>query len=590
MTWDLAQIVEGASPEEIRSGLENVINDAEAFSKVYFDRIESMSPKELNRFLKEFERLFVRLMDLGLYCKLSFDADSTDPTAGQLRQWSDQIRVKYEQIMAPVHIVLGKRIHENPSIAEDSALHQYKHYLEKMAAKAPFKLSEEEEKLVQMKDINGISLIQQLRNSWISEKSFEIEVDGVTKSVPYSTLSALRISTNREVRKKASYTLYKMFHDEKTLYAYALRSICTDHVSMSRLRKEPSTMTQSFLAQDVDENTIESLLTAIEGTIEQYHEFLELKAKTMGLEKLAGYDVIAPIITESSWSFDWTEAKSLAIEAFASFDEEFGSIVKDMFNGKRVDAANRKGKRPGAFCAPWYDKKKCFVHTTYNGTYTELSVLAHELGHAVQGHYAFRDQSALNRSPGSCLAEMGSVFGELLLAEEMLDKSETKEQRIEILGDLLSRYFYVVHYVCIRVIFEKNIYQYIEEGKLIDADTACELWKDARYKIFGDSVDWDEAEYMEYEWARIPHFYKANFRFYNYSYSFAQMLVFALYEAYKEGGPEFAERFKTLLGIGGSMSPHDQLLEFGYNIADPSFWELGAKQADRFLKELRELL
>jgi oligoendopeptidase F len=103
-------------------------------------------------------------------------------------------------------------------------------------------------------------------------------------------------------------------------------------------------------------------------------------------------------------------------------------------------------------------------------------------------------------------------------------------------------------------------------------------------------VDWDAAEYMEYEWARVPHFYMANFRFYNYSYSFAQMLVFALYEAYKEGGEDFAERFKKLLGVGGSKSPHDQLLEFGYDIADPKFWELGAKQADRFLKQLNDLL
>ena len=590
MTWDLTQIVQGASVQEIQEVLQSRIDEFEAFSEKYFKDIDTMSPSEINTLLQEYERFYIQLTDLCQYCKLRFDANSMDKEAAQMHQWSEQTRSKFDQLSAPMKIVLGKRIFENPTLLESPELSRYVHFLEKMAAWTPFRLSEKVEKLVKAKDLHGIYLVSQLRRSWVSEKSFEVEIENERKTLPYTSLGALRVSPDREVRKTASSILYKSFHDDKLLHAYALRSICADHISMTRLRNMPSPMTQSFLDQDVDSKTIESLLNAIENTANRYQEFLKLKAKIMGLDRLAGYDVIAPITRESSWSFSWAEAKSIAIESYSSFDHEFGSIVEDMFRGRRVDAENRLGKRSGAFCAPWYAKKKSFVHTTYNDTLSELLLLSHELGHAVQSYYAFRDQSALSRSPGACLSEMGSIFGELLITEKILHLSESKEQKIEILGELLSRYFYMVYYVGFRALFEKSLYEAIENGRLIDAETACDLWRKARQRIFGDSVDWDEAEYMEYEWARIPHFFMANYRFYNYSYSFAQMLVFALYEAYNEGGDDFTKRFKRLLGMGGSMSPHDQLMEFGYDIADPKFWELGAVQADSFLRKLRELL
>ena len=183
---------------------------------------------------------------------------------------------------------------------------------------------------------------------------------------------------------------------------------------------------------------------------------------------------------------------------------------------------------------------------------------------------------------------MGSIFGELLLTDKILAMSESKEQKIEILTHVLSSYTYVVYYVGLRALFEKSVYAAIDEGKLIDAETACNLWNAAKKRIFADSVDWND--YMEFEWARIPHHFMANFRFYNYSYSFAQMLVFALYEVYKEEGDAFKSRFRDLLGRGSTKSVRDNLLDFGFDINDTAFWELGAKQANRFLEELKALL
>ena len=183
---------------------------------------------------------------------------------------------------------------------------------------------------------------------------------------------------------------------------------------------------------------------------------------------------------------------------------------------------------------------------------------------------------------------MGSIFGELLLTEKILSMSESKEQKMEILSQVLGGFFYTVYYVGVRALFEKSLYSTIEEGKLLDADVACELWNAAKKRVFADSVDWND--YMEFEWARIPHHFFSSRRFYNYSYSFAQMLVFALYEVYKQEGPEFVERFKGLLAGGNTKSVREHLMDFGFDITDPSFWELGAKQANRFLDEFKKII
>ncbi|TFF92014.1 hypothetical protein EU545_02235, partial [Candidatus Thorarchaeota archaeon] len=224
----------------------------------------------------------------------------------------------------------------------------------------------------------------------------------------------------------------------------------------------------------------------------------------------------------------------------------------------------------------------------FNDTINDLYTLAHENGHAAQGHLIYKHQNPVNYDLSMCVAETGSIFGELLLTDRLLRQAETDDQRLEILSTVLGNFYYTVYYVACRALFEQNLYELIENGELLDAETACKFWNAAKKRIFGDAVDW--TEFMEYEWARIPHFFFPNYRFYNFPYSFAQMLVFALYEDYQKAEEDFAGRFKKLLATGGSKSPREQIDEFGFDISDPSFWSLGSKQAERLLDQLKKLV
>ncbi len=588
IAWDLSLIVGDASMDEVKKRMDVLVGEFKEFSDKYGAKIATMAAAEIATMLREREALEIEASDLINYGMLKFEACSTDKEASQLNSWARETASQLDQLGTPLEIRLGTRMSEDEKLIDHADLSDYRHYLERLKAEAPYRLSEEAEKAVIQKDVNGIRLMSQLQGAWVSEKTFDVEVKGEKKTLSYPQLGALRMDPDRDTRKMATVTLYGDLAEDKLLHSMALRSICGDHMSMVKIRGMPSPMTQSLLDQDVDEEAIDTLLSTIESTADSFQEFLMLKAKVMGLDKLAGHDVIAPITTDPVWKFDWDAARKVVTEAFVSFNDEIGGVVEAMFTNKRIDAANRLGKTYGAFCARHAGARSSFVLVSFNETMNDVFTLAHELGHAAQGHVTTHKQTLTNWRTSSCLAEMGSIFGELLLTDKLLGMSKSKEEKMEILAHVLGGYYYTVYYVGLRALFEKSIYETIASGKVIDAETACELWNDAKKRIFADSVDW--TEFMEYEWARIPHHFIPNFRFYNYSYSFAQMLVFALYEAYKQEGESFLKRFDELLGGGNTKSVRQHLKDFGYDLSDPAFWELGAKQANRFLEEFRKLV
>ena len=587
-SWDLSVLVDGATTDKVKMLLDGLVDRANELNEKYTSKIASMSAMDIKEMLESLMSFRIDYFDFTNYGTLRFSADSTDKDTIQLNGWSRRTRSQIDQILKPIDLKLGKLLTDQPELIEAPELSEFKHYLERLHNVSKYHLSEAEEKVIIQKDLSGIQLFSQLRAAWISEKTYEIEIDGQKKTLTYNELSALRMNPSRDIRRMATEILYKSYADDKLLHAHALRSICENHVAMAKLRGQPSPMTQSLLDQDVDEESVMTLLSVIENTSDKFRDFLQVKSKILGVERLEGNDVIAPPSENPIWRFNWDEAREIVIDAYSSFEPEFGTFVENMFSDKRIDSANRKGKANGAFCARHAKAKSSFVFTSYNETMTDLYTLAHELGHSVQGYVTYNTQNPLNWRTSSCLAEMGSIFGELLLTDKILKMSESKQQKIEILSSLLNGFFYTVYYVGLRTFFEKSVYETIEAGKIIDADIACELWNAAKQRVFGNSVDWQE--YMEYEWARIPHHFIPTFRFYNYPYSFAQMLVFALYEIYNREGDAFKKRFRELLGRGSTKSVGENLRDFGLDLSDPSFWELGAKQANHFLEELKALL
>ncbi|UCC33982.1 MAG: M3 family oligoendopeptidase, partial [Candidatus Bathyarchaeota archaeon] len=496
--------------------------------------------------------------------------------------------MKVGQTLAFIDIELGKLLAEKPSLVTDPTLREYKHYLERILRRVPHMLSENEEQLIIMKDKSGIGAWQMLQGDWLSTRTFDIEIEGKKKRLPYGEIIGFYQSPDRDLRKRANQIVYEKLGKDELVWASALRAVCEDHLQICKLRKYPVAMTQSVIANDVDQQAIDSLMSTIEKNVGLYQRYLRLKAKLMGLDKLANYDVVAPLPNAPEMDYAWEKARGEVVEAYGEFDGELGGWVDEMFERRHIDGEVRKGKRSGAFCSSWLAGKSAYILQSFNRRLGDVYTLVHELGHAVHAYLGSRTQKPSNYEIGSCIAETGSTFGELLLTERLLSKAKTKEEKQAILANVLDEFGMAAFQVSARVFFEQSMYDLIERGEFLDGETVAKLWVAARDKIYGDSVDW--LEVMKWEWTMKPHYYMANYRFYNYPYVFAQLFVFALYRLYKEEGRSFVSKLKKLLAAGSSKSPRELAAEVGFDITDEGFWEKGIKQAEEFIDRLEQTL
>ena len=588
-SWDLSQLVESTEQTAIRKKLEAMVTEAETIRDKFHGKIRDLNAKGLLNLLETKDAYILRFEGVEMYCRLMYSADSTNDLAKQHNDAVRRASMKVDQSLAFVDIELGRLLDEKPSLVTDPVLTEYKHYLERILRRVPHMLSETEERVIITKDKNGINAWEMLQSDWLSTRTFDIQIKGKTKTLPYGEIIGLYQSPDRDLRKRANQTVYEDLGKDDIIWASAIRAVCEDHVEMCTLRKYPAPMTQSLIANDVDQQTIDSLMATIQKNVSVYQRYLKLKAKLMGLKKLANYDLVAPLPSGPEESYTWRQSRKEVVSAYRQFDEEMGSWVDEMFERRHIDGEIRKGKTSGAFCSSWMAGKSAYILQSFNGRIGNVYTQAHELGHAVHAYQRSKARQKPSNFPvGSCIAETGSIFGELLLTERLLSRAKTREEKQAILTTLLDEFGMAAFQVSARVFFEQGMYDSIKQGKFLDGETVARLWVAARDKIYGDSVDW--LDVMKWEWTMKVHYYIANYRFYNYPYVFAQLFVFALYRLYKEQGKSFIPKLKRLLAAGASRSPRELASELGFDITSIEFWGKGIAQAQEFIGMLEKTI
>ena len=588
MTWDLSQLVTNTDPSSIQESLESMVTEAERIKKNYHGKIGSLDADSLLELLKLRDKFVLKFEGAQRYSQLIYSADSTKDVPKQLNEAYRRASMKATKALAFVEIELCMLLTEKPSLAKSSVLSEYRHYLERLLLKAPHMLSETEEQLSIIKDKNGINAWEILQSDWLSTRTFPLTVKGKKRILPYGEIIGFYHSPDRDLRRRANQSVYEGLGKDDIVWASAIRAVCDDHLQMCDLRKWPTPMTPSLIVNDVDQQTIDGLMRTIQKNVNLYRRYLRIKAKLMGLRKLANYDIVAPLPTTTETRYTWAEARKEVQEAYEEFDPQVGKWIKEMYDKRHIDGEIRKGKSSGAFCAMWLAGKSAYILQSFNGRINDAYTQAHELGHSVHDYLASRTQNPTNCDYGACIAETGSIFGELLLTEKLLKKAKTKEEKKAILATVLDEFGMSVFQVSARVFFEQSLYTAIKQGQFLDGKTVAKLWVKARSSIYGDAVEW--LDVMKWEWTMKLHYYIANFRFYNYPYVFAQLFVFALYKLYKEQGKEFVPKLKALLAAGGSKSPRELAAQLGFDITREAFWMKGMEQAEEFIKMLEQIM
>ena len=588
MSWDLAQLVEIDDPGYIEEQMKAAVKEFEAFREKYRGKIVTFNAKQVFDMLADSDRLELEYEGPIVYGRLAYAADMNRDVNKHLYGVFRNVYSRLLQAIAFVGLELGELLSKKPEIVNDPAIGEYKHKLEKIQRRVPHMLTELEEQAIIAKDTNGVRAWSMLQGDWLASQTYEIEIDGEVKTLPYGEIVGLYEHPDRDLRKRAHEVVYEGLSKDEILWSSAIRAVFADHLTMVKMRKWPSPMTQSFLENDVEEETISALMNTIEKNVGEFQRFLTLKGKALGLEKMGNWDIDAPLPNAPDKKYTWDESRKLVIEAYTDFDKESGEWMDEMFERRHIDGAVRDGKRSGAFCMTWHAGKSAYVLQSFNGTMGDLYTQAHELGHALHAYLGTRAQNPTNYEIGMCIAETGSNFGELLLTEKLLGQVESKEEKQTILALVLDSFAGSAFHVSTRVWIETMLYEAIEIGNFLDGNTISDLWVQARTKMYGDAVEW--LPVMRWWWTFKLHFYMANFRYYNYPYVYASVFVFAMYKLYKEQGEAFVPKFKALLAAGSSKSPRELAAEIGFDITTEEFWQKGIEQFKEFVDQFEETL
>ena len=588
VNWDLTELFPSINDVSVEKAINEAKALADAFEKTYRGKIASLDPASLLQCIRELEVFEVKLGDVSLFAGLSFSANMTLPQTQALYDRVSKFEAQLGKQLAFFSLELGALVKAKPELIMEPVLAVYRHMLERVQRRVAHQLTEVEEQLIIEKDQFGVQAWEELQSKWLNTRMFDVVVLGEKKTLNYGEANGLLPHPDRATRESANRAIYGLLGRDGEIFASALRSICNDWVTVSQRRKYASPMESSLISNDTEQAIVENLLRAIEENSGMYRRYLKLKAKLMNLPILGNHDIVAPLPDAPELKFTFEEAQNLVKRAYSRFDSEYATAVREMFTKRRIDATPRFGKRNGAFCASWYGGKSAFVLDSFNGTLNDVYTLAHELGHATHDYYASRSQTIMNTSIPSIVAETASIFGELLLTDLLLDEAKSDAQRKAVLCLVLDEAGMTTFQVTARVWFEQALYNSIQQGEYLDYKTICSHWTGARDRIFGDAVTWFPE--MEAEWTMKPHYYMANYRFYNYPYVYAQMFVYSLYKRYLEEGKAFVPKLEAALSAGSSVSPLEIGKIVGLNVAAPDFWNGGLKVFERFIVDLEKVI
>jgi oligoendopeptidase F len=359
--------------------------------------------------------------------------------------------------------------------------------------------------------------------------------------------------------------------------AFLFNTLLADKGVDDRLRRYPHWLAARNLANEASDESVQALIEAVRARYEIPRRWYRLKAKLLGVERLADYDRMASIAADEA-TFSFAQAREIVLDCYSSFSPELGDVAGAFFTDRRIDAPVRPAKRGGAFCASAVPSVEPYVLLNYTSQRRDVLTLAHELGHGVHFALAAR-QGIFHQSTPLTLAETASVFGETIVFERLLAEDSAPASRLALLAENLEDTIATVFRQVAMNRFEDLVHTARREQGELSVERFGELWAESQSELLGDSVEVTEG-YRSW-WSYIPHFIGTPG--YVYAYAYGQLLALSVYERYEQEGAELVPRYLELLAAGGSKSPEELGRIVGIDLADPGFWDSGLELVERQL-------
>jgi oligoendopeptidase F len=565
--WRLDDLFPAFGAPEMEEMLANVEQQVQAFEGYRPQLTETTDTELLLTILEAYESLYRKLSRLMAYSMLSFSADTQD-------QEAQSYLARFRQLAADADNrtlffkLWWKALDDETAGRLTSASDDFHYWLEALRLQRPYTLSEPEERVINLKDVNGPSALLTIMSTMTDRYTFKLAVNGEEKELTRDELQVYYRHADPEMRAAAYRELYRVYEQDLPVLGQIYQSLVRDwHSENVDLRRFASPISVRNLANDVPDDVVDILLDVSHSNAYIFQRYFRMKAKWAGMEKLRRYDIYAPVV-EAETHYTFEDAVDLVFDSYRRFDPHMADLASRVLNDHHLDSEVRRGKRGGAFCYTATPDLTPWVLQSYHGRPNDVATLAHELGHAVHSMLA-EHHTVLTQTASLPLAETASTFGEMLVTDRLLAEDSNPETRRDLLFRQMDDNYATIMRQAYFALFERDAHQLIRDGALID--DLSELYGRNLADQFGDSLELSED--FNIEWAVIPHIFHSPF--YVYAYAFGQLLVLSLYQQYLEEGDRFKPRYLAILSAGGSDSPVRVLERAGIDVHSPAFWQGG---------------
>ncbi len=563
--WNLDPLFKGYESMDFKKTIDEIkslLAESSDFAKGLDRNPEPL--KTITTYLDLAAKLKTKLIRAFGFVNLSLSTDAQDETSNawmvrmqQLSSQTTEFYTKFSKWLSGVDN-LESLIENNESLKE------FSYHLLSIKDRAKHTLSEKEENIISKLTQTGSSAWSQLQGLLTS--IMEVDYDG--KTITLTDVRNKAHSQDPAVRKRAYEAELAAYKRVEQSIAFSLNSIKGEVNELVRMRGFESALDEAVYDSRMQRKTLDALLESMRAHLPMFRKYLKRKASLLGHDdKLPWYDLFAPL-GKSEREFSVDEAMNYVIDNFETFGDDLANLARRAYDEEWIDFTPRKGKRGGAFCFNIHPIKQSRILTNFEGSFSNVITLAHELGHAYHGDKIFKE-NILNASYTMPVAETASTLCETIVKKAAL-KDSSGEEKLFILEQSLMGTTQVIVDILSRFIFEKNVFE-ARLDRPLSADKLKTMMEDAQKEAYGDAIAEDKRH--PYMWVNKGHYYRGSLSFYNFPYAFGLLFAKGIYAIYQEKGKEFVKDIDELLQKTGKMDVEAVAALIGIDVTKREFWD-----------------
>ncbi len=581
--WDLSNLYQSFADNSFSQDLTELgelLHRLEEWQPENFtEKIEAI--EEFLLALQKFHEAYLKLMGYS-QLELSVDAQNNEAL-----KYIEQLEKKATRLTAPkvnFQSWLAELENFQELIVASELLQEHEFFLAELREKSQYLLSTEEEELASQLQRTGSSAWTKLQQKLTSTLMVEVEIEGERKQLPLSEVRNLAYKGDPEIRKAGYEAELESYNEIEEPVAASLNSIKGEVLTLAEKRGYDSPLEETLLDSRLEEETLETMLTAMKDYLPKFREFYQTKARVLGHDQgLPFYDLFAPL-GEVEMEFSYSEAQDFIIANIREFSEEMASLYKRAFQENWIDAEPREGKRGGAFCYNLHPLQESRILANFTGSFSDMTTLAHELGHAYHG-YCLAEESILNSDYPMPLAETASIFSETVVTNAALEEAD-EEQAFTILENKITQAGQVIVDIYSRFLFEKRLFAQREEASL-SVEELKELMLAAQEEAYGEGLD-PEIRHP-YMWVNKSHYYSAGRNYYNFPYAFGLLFGLGVYALAEKRGEKFLADYKALLTATGKNKAKEVAALVDIDLNSYEFWNSSLEIIEGEIEDFKNL-